>query len=161
MTRRGGILLEVLLSLALFVAAAAFALGATRSVVGTLDRSRREALAVDLARSRLAELEAGIVTLAELRDDAEGLSRAGSVEAFGEEADDGGRRWEIDVTTERTEFTGLVLVELTVREAPDEAVNDPSRIVECTLRQLVALREGDDEAWEADELLRDLPEADE
>ena len=32
MTRRGGILLEVLLSLALFVGAAAFALGATRGV---------------------------------------------------------------------------------------------------------------------------------
>ena len=54
---RGGILLEVLLSLALFVGAAAFALGATRGVIGSLDRARREALAVDLARAKLAELD--------------------------------------------------------------------------------------------------------
>jgi len=155
----GGILLEALLALALFVGAAAFALGATRSVIGSLDRARRESLAVDLARAKLAELEAGIVTLAELRDDADGMTRVGSIEAFGEEADNGGRIWEIDVTTERTEFTGLMLVELTVREVRDEEIDDPSRVASCTLRQLIPVREDDDERWEEDEIMRDLPGA--
>jgi hypothetical protein len=155
--RRGGILLEVLLSLALFVGAAAFALGATRGVLGSLDRARRESLAVDLARAKLAELEAGIVTIAELRDDAEGVAQVGSIEAFGDEADDGGRIWEIELNTERTEFTGLMLVELTVREVRDAEADDPSRVISCTLRQLVPVREQDDEGWEADDLMRDLP----
>ena len=44
--RRAVILFETLLSLALFVGAAVFALQATRSVLGALDRGRRDALAV-------------------------------------------------------------------------------------------------------------------
>ena len=41
--RAGGVLLEVLLSLALFVGAASFTLGAMSNVLGALDRSRRQA----------------------------------------------------------------------------------------------------------------------
>ena len=65
--RRGGILLEVTLAIAIFAAAGSITLAATRSVFRSLDRSRRLLEAVDLARSRLSELEAGLIDLADLR----------------------------------------------------------------------------------------------
>ena len=41
MNRRGGILLEILVSIAIFVGAAAFTLGAARSVLDGVDRAER------------------------------------------------------------------------------------------------------------------------
>ncbi|HRP63118.1 MAG TPA: hypothetical protein PK400_07495 [Phycisphaerales bacterium] len=155
MIRRGGVLLEVLLSLALFVGAGAVAISAMRSVFVAIDRSTREHLAVDLARSKMAELEAGLITLADLRgvgvrevgshtvvDDALGFS--GAVDLFA--------GWVCEVRTRRTEFAGLTLVELTVREERDD-----EDAVSFTLRQLMRLREIDPEEYEQDELLRGLP----
>jgi hypothetical protein len=75
------------------------------------------------------------------------------------EAEPRGPTWEIDVETSPTEFPGLTLVELTVTEitgvtGPDDAPGG----VSFTLRQLLALRETDPEAYEIDELLEGLPE---
>src|SRR5689334_1325304 len=64
---KGGVLFEVLLAVALFAGAAALALGCVKSVFSALDRTRREQEAVDVARSRMAELESGMITLADLR----------------------------------------------------------------------------------------------
>jgi hypothetical protein len=150
-TRRGGgILLEVLVSLALFVGAATFTLGATRHAIDGIERMRRRAEAVDLARAKLAELEAGLVSLADLRDAADGVDRVGSLDSREDPV------WLVDVTTGRTEFTGLTLVELTIVEVddPDAPAADQ---VSVTLRQLMALRDGAAGAFEEDEMLRDLP----
>ena len=67
--------------------------------------------------------------------------------------------WTVDLTTERTEFTGLVLVELTVREESDAHAADEEP-VSVTLRQLMRLRDADAEEYELDEMLRDLPDPD-
>ena len=61
--RRGSILLEVLLSLALFVAAAALVNASMRQALGTTERARLEATGTDLARSVLSLLEAGVLEL--------------------------------------------------------------------------------------------------
>jgi hypothetical protein len=153
-------LFEVMLSVALFVGAAAFCLGATRSVFGALDRAKRQQEAVDLARSKLAELEAGLITLGDLRDEWSGA--VGSFESD-EELDAPGRRprWSFDVKTSRTEFRGLTLVELTVAEPPElegDRLSAETTNPSVTLRQLVALRAEDVEAYEVDELLEGLPE---
>src|SRR5262245_36044128 len=71
---RGGVLFEVMLSVALFAGAAAFTLAATRSVSITLERSQKQQQAVDLARTRLAELEAGLITLGDLRGESAGAA---------------------------------------------------------------------------------------
>jgi hypothetical protein len=154
-------LLEVVLSVILFVGAASFCLAATRSLFGALDRIDRRQRAIDLARSKLTELEAGQVTLGELRGEWSGA--VGSrLEDDDLEVEPRGPAWEIDVETSRTEFRGLSLVELTVSEMTDEAAPGGSREgggeVSFTLRQLVALREDDTEAYETDELLEGLPE---
>lgn len=154
---RGGVLFEVLLAVALFAGAAAFSLGCVKSVFTALERTRREQEAVDVARSRMAELEAGLITLADLRGQA--------VDAIGSMTDQGSAsigadsaaRWIVDVKTQRTEFTGLSLVELTVREDASRGGANEDDLMSFTLRQLMPLRRGDAEEYQADELTESLP----
>jgi len=75
--RRGGILLELLLAIALFAAAASFTTSAMRSAVDGIRRTELRARAFDLAATRLAELDAGLIAASDLGEDrprADGLS---------------------------------------------------------------------------------------
>ena len=78
--RRGALLLEVLLALALFLAVISLGFSAIETGQRAVGQGRREAQAVDLALSRLAELEAGILPWPELRDDPD--QPLGSADAF-------------------------------------------------------------------------------
>ncbi len=156
--RRGALLLEVLLSIALFAGASAFALGAVRSVFDELDRAKRQQEAVDIATSKMAELEAALITVRDLRS--EWMGQIGTYEPDLEfNASNDSRYWEIDVQTYPSEFAGLNLVELTVTEATD-AMNDDGSFVPMsfTLRQLMPPREAEVEAYREDELIEGLPE---
>ena len=155
--RRGAMLLEVVLSVVLFVGAASFCLAATSSLFGTLERIDRRQRVIDLARSKLTELEAGQVALGELRGEWSGA--VGSrLEDEDLELQPRGPAWEIDVETSPSEFRGLTLVELTVSEITDETgPEDAGTGVSFTLRQLMALREADPEAYVTDDLLEGLP----
>jgi hypothetical protein len=147
--RRGAVLFEVMLSIALFVGAAAFAMAASRSMLGNLDRSLRQQQAVDLARSKMGELRAGLINLQDLR--AQHMVGVGSLENFNEHA--GAQPlWLIEINTERSEHAGMTLVELTVFEE-----GPPDVAARFTLRQLVQLREVEgEEAYEMDDLLEGL-----
>lgn len=143
---RGGVLLEIVISVALFGGAAAFTLAAVSSVFTTLDQTRKHQQAVDLARSRMAELEAGLISIAELNADVENASPRGT-------SSDRTRiatppDWIVDAKVRRSEFTGLSLVELTVIEKVSPARDDAVRY---TLRQLVPLREVDVQMYEQEE----------
>jgi len=156
--RRGALLLEVLLSIALFAGASAFALGAVGSVFDALDRAKRQQEAVDIATSKMAELEAALITVRDLRS--EWMGQIGTYEPdLDFDASNSARYWEIDVQTYPSEFAGLNLVELTVTEVTD-AMNDDGSFVPMsfTLRQLMPPREADVEAYREDELLEGLPE---
>ncbi len=152
--RRGAILLEVMLAIGLFVGAAAFCLGVSRSLFASLERADHRRLAIDLARSKLAELEAGLITVQDLRGEWSGGvgSRPDDAEL---EVAASGPVWEIDAVTTPTEYRGLSLIELTITEVPRDAGVE-SHVVSFTLRQLVALREQDPEAYEMDEMLEGL-----
>ena len=157
-TRRGALLLEVLLSIALFAGAAAFALGAASSVFDALDRSKRQQQAIDIARSKMAELEAGLITIRDLRSE-----WSGEIGSYEPDVDFDsfrrGLRWEIDVETFPTEYAGLNLVELTVTELSDDTGDESAFIpMSFTLRQLMPPRETEAEAYREDELLEGLPE---
>jgi type II secretory pathway component PulJ len=67
--RRGGILLELLLAIALFATAASFTLSAMRNALDSIRRAELRARAFDLAASRLAELDAGLVSVGDLGND--------------------------------------------------------------------------------------------
>jgi hypothetical protein len=150
--RRGGILFEIVLAVALFAGAAAYTLASVRSVFSTLDQTRRRQGAVDLARSKLAELEAGLINIADLRSGL-GATTIDLAEQQQNLRKAGQPSWTFALKTSRTEFTGLSLVELTVRE---DASGDESGTVSYTLRQLMPLREIDPEAYERDDLLEGL-----
>lgn len=69
--RGGGVLLELLLAIALFAAAASFTLSSLRAALDSVARAERRARAYDAAASRLAELDAGLVAVGDLGDDLE------------------------------------------------------------------------------------------
>jgi hypothetical protein len=120
--------------MAIFVGAAGFALAACRSALDAIARAKDEQQAIDLARARMAELELGSITLADLRD--------GVIESIGsfQELDAAAlSRWRVEVATSRTEYAGLTLVELTVREETPAGPDDPAA-ARFTLRQLMRLR---------------------
>lgn len=140
---RGGVLFELLLAIAVFAGAAAFALASVKSVFAALDRSRRDQTLIDVARSSMAQLEAGIISLTDLRESGEstaitdGMSVNQQLNARG----DGTSRVDVQVNTSRTEFTDLSLVEITVSElsAPGSGIGSDDALW-FTLRQLMPLR---------------------
>jgi type II secretory pathway pseudopilin PulG len=69
--RGGGVLLELLLAIALFAAAASFTLSSLRAALDSVARAERRARAYDAAASRLAELDAGLIAVGDLGEDLE------------------------------------------------------------------------------------------
>ncbi|MBI1304780.1 MAG: hypothetical protein GC172_13500 [Phycisphaera sp.] len=69
---RGGILLELLVAIAIFAAGAALTLSALQSALDGVRRAELRARAEDLAASRLAELDAGLVSIGDLGDSDDG-----------------------------------------------------------------------------------------
>ena len=67
MNRRGGILLEVLFAITLFVVAALAILQATGQAARSVDRAAVLQRAVDMATTRMAELEVGLISVGDLR----------------------------------------------------------------------------------------------
>lgn len=141
--------------MALFVGAAAFTLGAMRKVLETLDRAERTRQGVDIARTKLAELEAGLITVGDLR----ALALDGDLpDPFGRDdlagVEFGRQRWRIDVRTERSAHRGLTLVEIEVAE---HSLDDATARDAVVLRQFVDLRETEPEPDRPDDLVIDLP----
>ena len=60
---RGGLLLETLLALAILIMVGLLALGVAKDATTATERSDRRAAAVELAASRIAEIEAGLLDL--------------------------------------------------------------------------------------------------
>jgi hypothetical protein len=155
MRRRGGILFETLIALAIFIGAAGLALRASNQALRRVDVRARTQQALDFGLAKLAELDAGLITLTDLRgDDIDGI---GSMD-FADVDDMELPPWDIDIRTQRTTFGDLSLVQLTIRERePDAGWGDDQRPIEVTVRELITLREGEVELYEVDELMDDLP----
>lgn len=136
--QRGGVLFEVVLALALFGGAAAFTLAAARSAFGVLERARTRHVALDLARTKLAELEAGLAAPTELRGEIEFPSRPSPRL----EPSPAAMRWHLELTTQRSEFSHLSLVQITVTELLPEGSSQVPLAV--SLRQLMRLGHVDD-----------------
>ena len=164
MPRHGAILLETVIALALFIGAAAFTTMALSQTLAGLDRAEREARALDLARSVMAQLQAGLLDLAEVRDGEDAFDAVGSVEFADhpEQEEHWIAGWTLEITTERSEFTGLSLVTVEVREAEDESTlefgADGEGSASATLRQLLRVSDSEEDDYEVDELLDGLPD---
>jgi len=138
-------LLEVLVSLAIVVGVSAFALKAVGSSEQAIDRADRRRRCMDVAASVTALLDAGLIGVGDLRGTQ--LPKVDSLPL-----DEGAAiPLELEATTERTQWGGVVLLTLTVSEG-DEAMQP----VQATLRQLVLLREHRVEEVQEDDLLEGL-----
>ncbi len=126
--RRGGLLLETLIAIAIFVGLATFSLGAVRDGILAAERARLRIVAVDLASSRIAEIESGLV------------SPYGSEDSVGidvEEFDEAPSPFRIEMEAEPSGFAGLVRVVVSVFEVDDSSSSSTSE--ERRLARLVSL----------------------
>lgn len=73
MLKRGAILLECVLAIAILVAAAVSIMGFSDQAINAAQRAHHERVATDLARSAMAMLEAGVVSAEDLTGDLEQL----------------------------------------------------------------------------------------
>ena len=120
MNQRGSVLLEVLLATAVFSFAGIVVLGVVDGTVADGARAARRSLAMDVARSQLARMEAGI-----------------SDDSQDDRAVPGLR---VESHMEPSDFPGLALAVVEVYDEQldgrsDEASNDPPRL--AVLRQLL------------------------
>lgn len=152
MIRRGGVLLEAMVALALFVGAALAILRATSQASVAVEKAAILQHAVDLATTRMAELEAGLISDADLRQGGgESRPEFGAFDPTFEE-----RRLRVETVTRRTYFEGLTLVELSVVDSEQIAPDGGARTI-FQMRQLVHLREQVLDTYEMDDMLEDLP----
>ena len=150
MKRRGGLLLEVMISMALFIGAALVILRVMGDARTSLQRSAVLQQAVDLAMTRIGELELGLVSLADLR--AMGRQERGEFDDLEASTEPLGIR----VRTERTQWDGLVLLELDVLD-PDRTNPSGGDLVVHSVRTLVRLTDATYDEFEEDSILDDLP----
>lgn len=157
MTRRAAVLLELVLSLAVFLGAALALTRVLTLSVNAMQRAEHQGRAVDLARSAMALIEAGVYQPEALQGEAapELLGAAADASAgpgFGAALGGGtAATWRLDIETERSSFPGLTLVAITAtRETPS---GDAAAVY--TLRQLVRLAaEEDDRIGDEDDITR-------
>ncbi len=113
MTARGSILLEVLLAIAIFAFAGVVVLGVMQETVAAGARAERRALAMDMARTRMSDVEAGMA-------DDEPIAEASGV--------DPRRGLRVEHRLEPSEHLGLALV---VVEVWDDASAAPTALAQA------------------------------
>ena len=152
-TRRAGLLLEVLLALTIFIGAALTILAAVGSASDSLDASRLRQRAMDLARSAIAKIEAGIETaqtlngpVPEWRDE-----EAASEAAVDELPAPSG--WELSIVTTPFGSGELTMIEVTASRTTERS---GAILASATLRQLVRLSQAErDQVGETDSVSRE------
>lgn len=172
--RRGAILLEVILSVALFTMGALAILAQMSQGARSVEQTRLARQAADLAATAMARIEARLVAPESLTGPAERWDReqqesledslasmegsmagaAGPAMMLGDFGT-GDSGWELSVETEPAPFDGLTLVAVTATYEDPQRAGAPG--ASYTLRQLVRLGTGPaDEVGGEDDLLEAL-----
>ena len=155
-------LLEVVVAVAILLMASITITGAVNQGVRVMERSRLELKAADLARSAMAEIEAGIATPETLNGpvheepaaviDEEGESAGSGVNAPG---GDGLRKetgWELEIVVTPSPFRGLSKVSISAIKRPSGG--GETVLASYTLHQLVKLSaDAEDRAGETVDLV--------
>lgn len=157
-------LLEVVVAVAILLMASITITGAVNQGVRVMERSRLELRAADLARSAMAEIEAGIATPESLNgpvheapmpaSTGDSASGGSGVNAPGGDAPARETGWELEITVTPSPFAGLVKVGIRALKRQPGAgdVVDAS----YTLQQLVRLSDRtEDQAGETGDLVTD------
>lgn len=142
---RGWVLLEMLLALTIFVFMSIAVLGSVTQGIAGAERTRDRTRAVDLARTTMAKLEAGLGTVQNLAGPVppwepplggEGLTDESAVFGFGDAPPDPSL-WEVEIDTLPSEFPGLTHVTVTAVKRP--VPESPRVVASYSLHQLVRL----------------------
>lgn len=135
-SRRGGFLLEVILSLAIFIMVGLAAVSLATNALNAARRSAELRLGLDLARSTLSRIEIGEIS----PEAAEGPAAAwqGSSSADGD-ASPGLPGWWIDVQTEPGPLSDLTALTLRVRHDAAPGADGSRGEVIYALQQVVRL----------------------
>jgi hypothetical protein len=155
-TASGAVLLETVIAVAMLLMAAITILGAVNQGMVVMERSRLALRAADLARSAMAEIEAGIATPETLNGPvrAEAAPTATDGDEPPRELSDSlppETGWELEIGVSPAPFTGLSKVTIQALKRRGEAIE-----ASYTLHQLVRLTaEVDDRAGEAGDLSRE------
>ena len=149
---RGAILLEILISLALFVTAGSIILVSTTSMSAALVRTRDRQIANDLAVSKMGELEAGLITAEQLNDSVIDVSLFSVREAARSAGSSAApQRWRIAVETEPSRFTPLTNVTIRVLDTQGRRAGAEQEL--AVLHQLLRLDSQSSDEFETDPLL--------
>ncbi len=158
-SRCGWVLFEMMVALTIFVFTALAVLGAVSQGIATAESTRDRAKAVDLARSAMAKLEAGLGTPQSLAGPVLPWEPEPDPDApFDEHADFGFSEvapppslWEVEIDTIPSEFRGLTHVIVTAVKRPTP---ESDRVaVSYVLQQLVRLApETEDTVGELDDI---------
>lgn len=126
-SRPGAVLLDALLSIAVFVTAGTAILNLTGRSLANLERAHLRQQACELARTGMSRLEAGLDTPRTLNGQVKFEDGSGSPAG----------RWELHVETDQSPLPGLAAVAVTARKLEDG--KNETVIASYTLRQLVRL----------------------
>ena len=132
--RRGALLLEVMLALALFVIGGLAVLAIVDRAIGAERRMRDAEHGAMLARSAMARIEAGLAGPQSLNGPVREADGEGAEGSAGPTAD---RGWELEISTEPSSVRGLTLVRVTALRRP--VGNDAAVVASYTLSQFVRL----------------------
>lgn len=138
MTRRGGVLLEVMVAIAVFVMAALAVLASLNDGVGRARRIADAIEACDVARSAMSRLEAGLVSVESLQGPAPIWMPELDLEGF-DDVPEVPNGWELRIATNPSAFEGLTEVAITA--VLTDPRNPGAELSSYTLVQLVRLRE--------------------
>lgn len=161
--RRGAMLLEVVVALAVFVVAALAVLGAVQRATSAAVLARDQSRAVDLARSAIAKIESGIARAESLNgpvpawgDGAAGENASGApldgVEISGAFRDTPAKPsgWELEIRTQPTSYDGLTAVTVVARRRRGTAGDVVSASFTLTQFMRLGARGGDASAGDAE-----------
>lgn len=150
---RAAVLMEVMLSLSIFIGSALAILGAMASAAESLESSRLRQRAMDLARSAVAKIEAGIETAETLNGPVpQWRDEESSAVGFDDELPPPSG-WELSIVTSPFGAGELTLVEVTATRRTEQT----GRVMaSATLRQLVRLSPAArDQVGEIDDVTRE------
>lgn len=134
MSRRGALLIEAMVAVAVFTVAGLAILAAMRSAAREAQRERDLLRAIDLARSAMSRMEAGLATPDQLNGPVP-VWRDETAGGF-DDAPPAPSGWSMQVETDTSPFSGLAQLTVRVRRART-AGSDAAEIF--ALRQLVRL----------------------
>ncbi len=150
---RGGLLLEVMVALTIFIGSALVILSAMSGAADSLEASRLRQRATDLARGAIAKIEAGIETPETLNGPVPQWRDDEASSAVFEDDIPPPSGWELTINTAPYGAGGLTMVEAT---AIKRAERSGRTLATATLKQLVRLSaSAPDRVGEVDEVSRE------